>query len=691
MKKSTHHKELRIGVCFFFFLFFFGCGTSNHDFPWKIDHVQKKKFEGLRSPDVLGESSASTRMSGRFMVRKIQRPTYAALDRAAYTANPILHQEHPDGFVFKPFLAKVDLKTLFDGVVDKNTISASLSQTSMTKKEIVQAFSIKGLSQFISKKNKQEMLDVLQELQSNIQDEHWGYAARPGVFFQQAVLLYRHRNKSQNEFWVKIEFWPWAKVFKNMTDEDRDGYCELYARVSPKIAKNLDLKLLDDYQNRELKGAEVHRWANELASYWYPTHNTDIVRQREKDYWPEENIEKEILAKIGKQKVKNATIVIRGKPRGESIYNIFSIKGIEPLVAHSRTNEGQDLTKKEYTLSPETDALKASIENELLPFKTSNDPWFAWSKKLEPIHLKMKNILKKRPKALNAIAGKDGFLFFRKSLDYVLGGDLEKQPLKKRPLAPIVAFKNYLATQGVDFLLLPIPTKAEIYPEKLEGLKSDSIRIINPYGRKLLYELSKQGVEVVDLLPLYLKIRKKNPQRLIYQRQDTHWTQDGMLLAAKLLAKRIKRYKWAKELKMYSYRHKKVVFSRYGDLHSRLSAKEQKKYKPEKIAAVQLIDQQTNKLYDDDMQSPIVLLGDSFTGVFQRTDCNHAGFSAQLADQLKHPIDLVMSYGGGPNLRQKLLSRGKKALKQKRLVIWAFAVRDLYNYWEDWKELKVIK
>ncbi len=64
------------------------------------------------------------------------------------------------------------------------------------------------------------------------------------------------------------------------------------------------------------------------------------------------------------------------------------------------------------------------------------------------------------------------------------------------------------------------------------------------------------------------------------------------------------------------------------------------------------------KPYDDDPESPVVVLGDSFTGVYQLTDCEHAGLSAHLARALGHPVDLVMSYGGGPNVRHKLMRRG---------------------------------
>ena len=56
-----------------------------------------------------------------------------------------------------------------------------------------------------------------------------------------------------------------------------------------------------------------------------------------------------------------------------------------------------------------------------------------------------------------------------------------------------------------------------------------------------------------------------------------------------------------------------------------------------------------------------------------------------IAREIRHPVDLVMSWGGGPNVRRKLLDRGDKSLRERRLVIWLLAARDFYNYWEDWE------
>jgi len=95
------------------------------------------------------------------------------------------------------------------------------------------------------------------------------------------------------------------------------------------------------------------------------------------------------------------------------------------------------------------------------------------------------------------------------------------------------------------------------------------------------------------------------------------------------------------------------------------------------------------QLYADDPSSPIVVLGDSFTGVFELEDCKHAGLTAHLARELGVPIDLIMAQGSGPTIRGRFVRRGPDAIAQKKLVVWTVVSRDLYHYWSPWKLIPV--
>ena len=271
------------------------------------------------------------------------------------------------------------------------------------------------------------------------------------------------------------------------------------------------------------------------------------------------------------------------------------------------------------------------------------------------------------------------------------GGDLGAQKGDRNPIPVIVEFQKLLAEQGVDFLFVPVPTKVEIFAEKTSQARDAKLarfagKIVNPFERKFLLELSDKGVEVLDLLPAFLDERNARADEPLYQVQDTHWTSRGLELAARLVAERIKDYDWFKGFaaRRQTYTTKDESFTRHGDLVSRLPEAERAGISPETLVGHQVVSPD-GSLYDDDPDSPIVLLGDSFTGVYQLMDCEHAGVSAHLAKNLGTPVDLVMSYGGGPNVREKLLKRGVDKLKGKKLVIWMMTARDLYDHAEGWQ------
>ena len=439
-----------------------------------------------------------------------------------------------------------------------------------------------------------------------------------------------------------------------------------------------------EYQGQLLSPAEIKGWANQLSSYWYPSFNTDLVPASAS--FPDQQTEPNIKSELGSQTFAKPSFVLRGKPQGKSTYNVFLIASD----AEAPVKAAVPLRKLAKTApSPKPDAVQRAIEQELAT--RGDGSWKSWAQKLAPVRDALHKRLKAMPRTVKAVSGKDGFLFYRNSLEYVAGGDLEAQRKGKNPLPVIVEFKKELDKQGVDFLFVPVPTKLEIYPEQLGAeFQAVSGQVVNPFFRKFLLSLAHEGIEVVDLLPAFLAAKTApGGAEPLFQHQDTHWSDRGLRLAADLLSQRVKKYPWYAELAKQAqpFGMRETSFTRFGDLQSRLPEAEQKSYSPETLVAHQVL-RQDKQLYDDDADSPIVLLGDSFTAVYELTDAEHAGVSAHIARGISYPLDLVMSYGGGPNVRQKLLRRGEAALTSKKLVIWLMTARDLFNYWEEWEPLK---
>ena len=654
------------------------CHAGGAKFPWG-DAPRAARTEHAEV-HTLNEGYARTR--SQVWVREVKRPTRAALDYAAYHANFMIADPEPE----TPIAAgNPDTSHPFAGQLEQASLTADLAKTSLSEAEQQHPLAFAPLSEFLQA-HKVAGADALAEVGSAVRSEKWGLQLPPGTSGQQLSELYLHQPAAgAPEMWAKVEFQPWFKPLAGSADQDGDGFPELYGRVAPSVVTPaLITAIQKDYVEPVLSGSEVKAWANQLSSYWYPSYNTDLLPAGAS--WPDEQTEPFIKQELSGREFAGPTIVLRGKPQGKPTYNVFLVR-LEGAASDAPTAAKPALRLAKTRPSPNVTLAADAVQRELTQ---AGGSWPKWLAKLSPTHDALKKRLKSMPPKIKALAGQDGFLFYRNDLEYVSGGDLEKQKKGKNPLPIILEFKKLLDAQGVDFLFVPVPTKLEIYPEQLDAdFKALSGQVINPAFRKLVARLSKEGVEVVDLLPELLQAKTKTAaEPFLFQHQDTHWTDRGLRLAADLLATRVKKYPWYAELAKHkrTYELRETSFTRFGDLQSRLPEAEQKKYTPETLIAHQVI--AAGKPYDDDPDSPVVLLGDSFTGVYELTDAEHAGVSAHIARGIGYPLDLVMSYGGGPNVRQKLLRRGVEALGTKKLVIWMMTARDLYNYWEDWEPLK---
>jgi hypothetical protein len=653
------------------------CHGGDAKFPWGAgEHTQGVEHSDVRTLN----DYARTR--SQVWVREVSRPTRAALDYAAYHANFMIADPEPETTI--PAQGTPDTSHPFSGQLEVASLTADFAETPLDATEKQGPLAYAPLSEFLQAR-KVTGAETLADVGAAVRSEKWGLAMPPGVAGQQLSELFVHRAGSSVELWAKVEFQPWFTPFAEASDQDGDGFPEVYGRVAASVVTPALIEAIQKiYVEPVLTPDEVKGWANQLSSYWYPSFNTDLMPAGAT--WPDEQTEANIKQELGGKTFTAPTIVLRGKPMGQPTYNVFLVNGSDSASSSAPATQALKLSKTKP--SPQTAPVLEAIARELA---SQGGTWASWLSKLSLTHRGLKKRLKAMPRKVKALAGEDGFLFYRNDLEYVTGGDLEKQRKGKNPLPYIVEFKELLAKQGVDFLFVPVPTKLEIYPELLDpSLKPLAGQVLNPASRKLLESLAKQGVEVVDLLPAMLAARSANaPEPFLFQHQDTHWTDRGLRLTAELLTARVKKYPWYAELAKHeqTFDVRETTFTRFGDLQSRLPDAQQKGYEPETLVAHQVL--RAGKTYEDDPESPLVLLGDSFTGVYQLTDAEHAGVSAHLARGVGYPIDLVMSYGGGPNVRQKLMRRGVEALATKKLVIWMMTARDLYNYSEEWEALKL--
>jgi hypothetical protein len=630
------------------------------------------------------------RLKSHVVVRKIDTPTLANLDCAAYFANPVRY----DPQRVKP---KKPQKKIGIAGMSFNSVLISpcsrISQTPLTESEKERPLAWDPLQNRLWEITK---TDLFGKISAAVNGEKW---ADPSVYqpYQEIVCAFLHSAGDTVSLWVKIEFKPWVKFLDGIIDDDRDGFKEIYGKVdlssieSAALAKALDW-IRSDYTRTVLTKEQVIDWANVLASYWYPKLNTDIVDMTGETTWPNSATEKNIRREVKKLSAVNPAVVIRGNPYGKIIYNVFVVDFPH---AAAQAPSAEDFQPAAALRGQDPDVSANFLENNARfeqEKKTFGD-YPEWAKTNVPFLKSLAAVAHNLAPGQLGFKGKDGWLFFGREIDYLNGGDLLSQPPDKNPLPCLREFKSFLDSNGIALLFCVIPNKSDVYFEELPvDAPKKSNTIINPYGRKFLFDLQKYGIEVMDLLPDFLAEKQddvKNKEAL-YQKHDTHWTLRGLQLAAKRIAGRIKQYSWYGELEKsrVSYALKDTVCSRLGDIVERMPENERTACPADLIAAQQVVNPDGTLYKASNAGAPVMLIGDSFTGVFELVDCKSAGVGAHIAALTGVPVDIITSWGGGPLVRDKMVRARKKDFSKKKLVIYMMVARDLFNYSQNWLPLE---
>ena len=633
------------------------------------------------------------RVTSRVMIRTIAAPTLANLDYAAYFANPIRF-DHQAVSPKKP-PKKIGLADLtFGGALVSPCVSLSQTPLSAAEKDMPYAWDpLQNRLWEITKS------DGFSKIGAKINGEKW---ADPSVFmaYQEIAAAYLHGMGDSAQLWVRIEFKPWVKFLDpSIPDEAKDGFREIYGRLNTDALDNpLRQKAFDwirnDYATTLLTKDQVIDWANLLASYWYPKLNTDVVDMTGQTQWPTPDADKGAIKELKGFVVKNPLVVIRGNPYGTILYNVFLVdfKEEKPKPASQAAVEHAASGPFAFDASV-SDNFKENNARFQTEIKTFGD-YAVWAKKDELFRLAAASFVKTLPEKQMGFKGKEGWLFFRGEISYMNCGDMALQAPDKNPIPHLVEFCKFLKSKNISLIFVPVPNKSDVYFDKLpvDNQPKDAYGIINPYGRKILHDLQDAGIEVIDLLPAFLAAKKEDAKNkeAVYQRQDTHWTDRGLELAAQLIADRIKHYVWYADLAKSSvkYSEKDTSFMRQGDLVDKLAEADKTSFPAVEIAAKQVHNPDGTLYKGANPDSPIMLIGDSFTGVFELVDCKAAGVGAHVSALTGIPLDIVTSWGGGPLVRDKFYRARKNNLDRKRVVIYMMVARDLFNYSQLWQPME---
>jgi len=303
------------------------------------------------------------------------------------------------------------------------------------------------------------------------------------------------------------------------------------------------------------------------------------------------------------------------------------------------------------------------------------------------------------------VLGKEGWLFFGPELRFVSAGSFWGKAASKvsratkpefaDPIPAILDFYRQLKKMGVELLIVPVPPKSVIYPDFLSdsltiSRENSSVRIDSEM--KTFYQLlRKEGIQVLDLTSLFMANRFHRDETL-FCKQDTHWSGNGCVLAARRIREEIEGLPWLKKIPKSAYQTAWDSLTIEGDLWKALGNKNL----PQEILSVRQVGTVSAgalKSIVSDMKSPVLLVGDSHNLVFHAGDdmqTSGAGLPDQLALELGFPVDLAAVRGSGATpARVNLLRRAQRDpnyWKNKKLVIWCFAARE-FTQSDGWKKV----
>ena len=295
--------------------------------------------------------------------------------------------------------------------------------------------------------------------------------------------------------------------------------------------------------------------------------------------------------------------------------------------------------------------------------------------------------------------GRDGWLFLRPGVDYLTGppfldprrlerrarsGESWEEPPQPDPLAAILDFHRQLERRGIRLLVLPAPTKAMIYPEKLRPGTTADENLHNPSFAAFRAALEGHGIEVFDPAPAMLEAKQTGDED-VFLRTDSHWSPAGLDAVAAALAERLRELGFGQP-RAPGVRRATVVHRGDGDLERMLELPEGSPWPPPESVRLRRV----VGLPSGSRTAEILLLGDSFANVFSLDHLgwgSGAGLAEQLAFELGEPVErLAVDAGGAWSSRRKLAGETGR-LAGKRLVIYELAVRELAS--GDWKIIEL--
>jgi len=303
--------------------------------------------------------------------------------------------------------------------------------------------------------------------------------------------------------------------------------------------------------------------------------------------------------------------------------------------------------------------------------------------------------------------GKDGWLFYRPDMDYLMGqeflnpailrqrresGKVWEKTVHPNPIPAILAFKHQLSSRGITLILMPTPIKASLYPDYFVQQSSWHVPLQNRSWHDFVALMKQNSLPVFDPAPFLRQLagESENP---VYLKTDTHWRPEAMEMIARRLSFMVQSTVSLKKNIVHYQRQTRQV-QNIGDIDGMLRLPVSwRKFKDESVTIHPVVTK-ADELWQPDPEAEVLLLGDSFSNIYSLAGMGWgegSGLGEQLSYFLDRPVDLLLQNDAGAYATRELLARelarGRDRLAGKKVVIWQFASRELSS--GDWKLLEM--
>jgi hypothetical protein len=282
------------------------------------------------------------------------------------------------------------------------------------------------------------------------------------------------------------------------------------------------------------------------------------------------------------------------------------------------------------------------------------------------------------------LAGRDNFPLFEVAPPVFLRFLFEPESLDSfRKDRAVVAVDRWLKARGIDLIFIAVPKLTEVYIEHfLNDCPPDGI--IAPHVRRILFDLLKEDVEVVDGFPSLRRLRDTDKEYL-FNTADAHWAPRGMRIIAKEVGDRIARYKFGSRaryglpiVKTAPGRHPIPGIPVGGELQgdmtaqfgwSALTPEQRKLAQPAQATSLAHVTMLDDSEPPDDPKSPVVLVGNSYVPLFRE----------QLIKELNMLIRSDWKASATTEMFEDFL-RDPSALDHCRVLIWVMSEKHMADF-----------